>query len=185
MQVRREKGIYHTLNKLSVDVTRKVLVAEAWVPLAARARVQVRWGAGRRAGGREHRVADAAEMVARLRLCLLVLLPNCFHLIRPLYDARHPTRSAARRTPCAPLPRAPPAPWAPSSSRWSPTSRRPPSTRPARPPRPSRALWTRTVSRGSSEQLPPRVLDTHCALVMLLERSQRGAKACLPRSADL
>ncbi|PSC76142.1 V-type proton ATPase subunit a3-like isoform A [Micractinium conductrix] len=40
IQVRREKGIYHTLNKLSVDVTRKVLVAEAWVPLAARARVQ-------------------------------------------------------------------------------------------------------------------------------------------------
>ncbi|KAL4446730.1 hypothetical protein ABPG77_007974 [Micractinium sp. CCAP 211/92] len=40
IQVRREKGIYHTLNKLSVDVTRKVLVAEAWVPVAAKARVQ-------------------------------------------------------------------------------------------------------------------------------------------------
>ncbi|EFN56991.1 hypothetical protein CHLNCDRAFT_34870 [Chlorella variabilis] len=40
VQVRREKGIYHTLNKLSVDVTRKVLVAEAWVPVAAKVRVQ-------------------------------------------------------------------------------------------------------------------------------------------------
>jgi V-type H+-transporting ATPase subunit a len=39
-QVRREKGVYHTLNKLSVDVTRKVLVAEAWVPVAAKGRVQ-------------------------------------------------------------------------------------------------------------------------------------------------
>lgn len=39
-QVRREKAVYHTLNKLSVDVTRKVLVAEAWVPAAAKPRVQ-------------------------------------------------------------------------------------------------------------------------------------------------
>ncbi|RMZ53545.1 hypothetical protein APUTEX25_003367 [Auxenochlorella protothecoides] len=39
VQVRREKGVYHTLNKLSVDVTRKVLVAEAWVPVASRPRV--------------------------------------------------------------------------------------------------------------------------------------------------
>jgi hypothetical protein len=38
-QARREKAIYHTLNKLSMDVTRKVLVAEAWVPLAAKPRV--------------------------------------------------------------------------------------------------------------------------------------------------
>lgn len=40
-QVRREKATYHTLNKLSVDVTRKVLVAEAWVPVAAKGRVRV------------------------------------------------------------------------------------------------------------------------------------------------
>jgi vacuolar-type H+-ATPase subunit I/STV1 len=38
-RVRREKGVYHTLNKLSVDVTRKVLMGEAWVPAAGRARV--------------------------------------------------------------------------------------------------------------------------------------------------
>lgn len=38
--MRREKATYHTLNKLSVDVTRKVLVAEAWVPVAAKGRVR-------------------------------------------------------------------------------------------------------------------------------------------------
>ncbi|KAG2488106.1 hypothetical protein HYH03_013255 [Edaphochlamys debaryana] len=38
--VRREKAVYHTLNKCSVDVTKKVLVAEAWVPSSARPRVQ-------------------------------------------------------------------------------------------------------------------------------------------------
>lgn len=32
--------MYHTLNKLSVDVTRKVLVGEAWVPATSRVRVQ-------------------------------------------------------------------------------------------------------------------------------------------------
>lgn len=36
---RREKAIYHTMNKLSVDVTSKVMVAEAWVPVAQRARL--------------------------------------------------------------------------------------------------------------------------------------------------
>jgi hypothetical protein len=34
--VRREKAIYHTLNKLSMDTSRKVLLAEAWCPLAAK-----------------------------------------------------------------------------------------------------------------------------------------------------
>ncbi|WIA14247.1 hypothetical protein OEZ85_002783 [Tetradesmus obliquus] len=38
-QVRREKAVYHTLNKLSMDTSRKVLVAEAWCPLAAKPRV--------------------------------------------------------------------------------------------------------------------------------------------------
>lgn len=37
--VKREKAIYHTLNKLSVDVTRKALVAEAWCPVEAKGRV--------------------------------------------------------------------------------------------------------------------------------------------------
>ena len=39
-QVRREKAIYHTLNKMNVDVTSKVLVAEAWVPTIAKSDVQ-------------------------------------------------------------------------------------------------------------------------------------------------
>lgn len=37
--VDNEKAIYHTLNKLSIDVTHKVLVAEAWVPTHAKPRV--------------------------------------------------------------------------------------------------------------------------------------------------
>lgn len=40
VQVKREKSVYHHLNKLSIDVTRKCLVAEAWCPVMARARVQ-------------------------------------------------------------------------------------------------------------------------------------------------
>ena len=38
--VRKEKGIFHVLNKLSVDVTSKVLIAEAWVPISVRPRLQ-------------------------------------------------------------------------------------------------------------------------------------------------
>ena len=38
--MRKEKAIYHTLNKFSVDVTSKVLIAEAWVPLASKQQVQ-------------------------------------------------------------------------------------------------------------------------------------------------
>lgn len=37
--VKREKAVYHTLNKLSIDTSRKVLVAEAWCPIAYKARV--------------------------------------------------------------------------------------------------------------------------------------------------
>lgn len=39
-QVFREKTVYHTLNKLSVDVASKVLVAEVWVPTCSMLRVQ-------------------------------------------------------------------------------------------------------------------------------------------------
>lgn len=35
MKVRREKSIYHTLNMLSLDVTKKCLVAEGWSPVIA------------------------------------------------------------------------------------------------------------------------------------------------------
>ncbi|KZS01706.1 V-type proton ATPase subunit a, partial [Daphnia magna] len=32
VKVRKIKGIFHTLNMLSVDVTSKALVAECWIP---------------------------------------------------------------------------------------------------------------------------------------------------------
>lgn len=35
LQAKREKAIYHTLNMLSVDVTKKCLVAEGWSPVFA------------------------------------------------------------------------------------------------------------------------------------------------------
>eukprot|EP00475_Leptophrys_vorax_P011349 TRINITY_DN17861_c0_g1_i3.p1 TRINITY_DN17861_c0_g1~~TRINITY_DN17861_c0_g1_i3.p1 ORF type:complete len:781 (-),score=105.21 TRINITY_DN17861_c0_g1_i3:124-2148(-) len=38
--VRREKAIYHVLNQLSIDVTRKCLVAEAWCPVYAKSEIQ-------------------------------------------------------------------------------------------------------------------------------------------------
>lgn len=40
VQVKHEKAVYHTLNKLSIDVTRKVLVAEAWCPVSAMHKVR-------------------------------------------------------------------------------------------------------------------------------------------------
>jgi V-type H+-transporting ATPase subunit a len=39
VQLAREKAVYHTLNKLSVDVTHKCLIAEGWCPLVGRRRV--------------------------------------------------------------------------------------------------------------------------------------------------
>ncbi|KAG6553279.1 hypothetical protein Mapa_005013 [Marchantia paleacea] len=38
--VRREKAVYHTLNMLSIDVTRKCLVAEGWCPVSAKSQIQ-------------------------------------------------------------------------------------------------------------------------------------------------
>ncbi|CAI7753158.1 unnamed protein product, partial [Closterium sp. NIES-54] len=38
--VRREKAIYHILNQLSIDVTRKCLLAEAWCPVYAKSEIQ-------------------------------------------------------------------------------------------------------------------------------------------------
>ncbi|KAL8160661.1 hypothetical protein V2J09_002198 [Rumex salicifolius] len=38
--VRREKSIYHTLNMLSIDVTKKCLVAEGWSPVHATKQIQ-------------------------------------------------------------------------------------------------------------------------------------------------
>lgn len=41
MKVRREKSIYHTLNMLSIDVTKKCLVAEGWSPVFATPQVTI------------------------------------------------------------------------------------------------------------------------------------------------
>jgi V-type H+-transporting ATPase subunit a len=41
MKVRKEKSIHHTLNMLSLDVTKKCLVAEGWSPVFATKQVFV------------------------------------------------------------------------------------------------------------------------------------------------
>ncbi|KAL2521098.1 V-type proton ATPase subunit a3 [Forsythia ovata] len=40
LQVKKEKSIYHTLNMLSLDVTKKCLVGEGWCPVFARDQIQ-------------------------------------------------------------------------------------------------------------------------------------------------
>lgn len=39
--MRREKAVYVTLNMLSIDVTRKCLVAEGWCPVSAKPKVNL------------------------------------------------------------------------------------------------------------------------------------------------
>lgn len=39
VQVSREKAVYHILNMLSIDVTKKCLVGEGWCPVAAKPKV--------------------------------------------------------------------------------------------------------------------------------------------------
>ena len=41
MQVKKEKAIHHTLNMLSLDVTKKCLVGEGWSPIFASKQVSV------------------------------------------------------------------------------------------------------------------------------------------------
>jgi V-type H+-transporting ATPase subunit a len=41
LQAKREKSIYHTLNMLSVDVTKKCLVGEGWSPVFASSQVAI------------------------------------------------------------------------------------------------------------------------------------------------
>ncbi|XWS67853.1 hypothetical protein CRYUN_Cryun04dG0040400 [Craigia yunnanensis] len=41
LKVKKEKSIYHTLNMLSLDVTKKCLVAEGWSPVFATKQIQV------------------------------------------------------------------------------------------------------------------------------------------------
>lgn len=41
MKVRKEKSIYHTLNMLSLDVTKKCLVAEGWSPVFGSKQVNI------------------------------------------------------------------------------------------------------------------------------------------------
>ena len=92
--MKREKAVYHTLNKLSVDVTRKVLVAEAWVPRADKADVHA---ALRSAATRSNSVVSA-PLFRELGLCACgqrsIQLHSCPELIM---SHRHPTGHVIKR----------------------------------------------------------------------------------------
>ncbi|KAK4437730.1 V-type proton ATPase subunit a3 [Sesamum alatum] len=62
--VRKEKAIYHTLNMLSIDVTKKCLVAEGWSPVFATKEIQ---GALHRATHDSNSQVDSIFQVLRTR----------------------------------------------------------------------------------------------------------------------
>ncbi len=71
-QVRREKAIYHTLNKLSIDNSRKVLIAEAWCPLTAKPRVHEALRQASEQSSTQVRTAEAHLRCIYLLDCLLL-----------------------------------------------------------------------------------------------------------------
>ena len=69
--------MYHTLNKLSVDVTRKILVGEAWCPVTSRQRVVEALRAVSENSNSTVRVPPSLGPVpARLRACLQASLSS-------------------------------------------------------------------------------------------------------------
>ena len=75
LEVKRETAVYHTLNKLSMDVTRKVLVAEAWVPVNAKSRVQsALQSAAQRSSASVQILPSATQILMQCRSCVAQLL---------------------------------------------------------------------------------------------------------------
>ena len=80
-QVRREKGIYHTLNKLSMDVTRKVgaapglLYSGCWQTAAGRSLHKLSMSATHKAGA-AHCMFSCAAAMLELVACWLVGRPR-------------------------------------------------------------------------------------------------------------
>lgn len=62
-QVKREKAIYHTMNKMSIDVTRKVMVAEAWCPVSGKPRIQAALRSSAAADNSSVRRSHSSEML--------------------------------------------------------------------------------------------------------------------------
>lgn len=80
-QVRREKGIYHTLNKLSMDVTRKagaapgLLYSGCWQTAARRSLHKLSMSATHKAGA-AHCMFSCAAAMLELVACWLVGRPR-------------------------------------------------------------------------------------------------------------